>query len=596
MSRNAEFRIVPDLVDVGLAKNTTGLACATKRNGAWIETSVDAFRERTEQFALGLYDLGVRHGDRVALHAENSAEWLIVDQAVLRLGAAMVPIYTTQPADQVRHILEDSGARVYVVSTEALFAPLKRHLAEIATLEATIGILGSFQDTMHAFDDVLQRGRQRALEAPDLLDSLTAAITPEDLATLAYTSGTTGRPKGVMLTHDNLVFDALATLKSYPFDPEARRGEKVLSYLPLSHAYERMSALLYMHIGYPIYFTEDVTEIRDDLLAVRPIHFTTVPRLLEKVHSGIHAGAGSLSGMRKMLMQWAIGVAERYDVEKPMGPVDRLQFSLADRLVFSKIRALFGGNLVSIISGGAALSPATMNFYNALGFFCAEGYGLTETSPVIAGSTPTAFRVGSVGQPLDGVEVAIADDGEILTRGRHVMKGYYKLPDQTAEVMTADGWLKTGDIGRLDEDNFFYITDRKKELLKLSTGKYVAPAPIEVALGGSSFIEHVVVVGEACKFCSALVVLDLPAVRGHLDEHVAALPDEDLPTHTAVLDLIQNQIHAVNEHLPHWEQIKSFRLLRHSFSIDGGELTPTLKVKRRVVHKKYQGEIEAMYR
>lgn len=595
MADRARPRTLPDLVEAGLAKNPTGLACATKRGGAWIETSVVAFRSKVRHFALGLYDLGVRRGDRVALHAENSAEWLIVDQAVLRLGAVTVPIYTTQPGDQIRYILEDSEARVYAVSTEKLFASVKPYVNDISTLDATVGILGTYHGSMCGFDEVLARGRQRSAAAPGLLETLTAAVMPDDLASIVYTSGTTGQPKGVMLTHGNLVFDTLASLATSSLDVEAHPGAAMLSYLPLSHAFERMMALLYLHIGYPIYFVEDVNEIREDLLTVRPVHFSTVPRLLEKIHAGVEAKAKCRSGVQKLAMQWALGLAERYDVEMTMSGPDRLRYALAERLVFRKLRDLLGGNLRSISSGGASLSPATMSFFNALGIFCGQGYGMTETSPAIAASVPGEVRTGSVGKPLPGVEVAIADDGEILTRGPHVMKGYYGLPEETAQVMTADGWLHTGDIGHRDLDGFLFVTDRKKELFKLSTGKYVAPTPIETALGSSSLIEHVVVVGNACRFCSALLVPDVEAVRRRLNGQVATSSTIDMCAHASVVALIQHEVDIVNARLPHWEQIKKFHVLDGTFSVEGGELTPTLKVKRRVVCQKYSQEIATMY-
>lgn len=588
-------RTVPELVDAGFAKQTTDVAGATKRDGAWIETSVEDFRSKIKNFAFGLYELGVRRGDRVALHSESSTEWLIVDQAVLRLGAVTVPLYTAQSAEQVRFILEDCEARIYVVSTEALFAPVSPHLSEITSVDRTVGIRGSHRTGMLTFDEVIERGRRLFAQSPDLVDTATAVLTPDDLATIVYTSGTTGQPKGVMLTHGNLVFDALASLHSTPFDIEGHRGGRVISYLPLSHAYERMVTLLYLHIGYPVYFVADVNEFREDLLTVRPVFFTTVPRLLEKVHAGIRARAQTLSGVQRFLMSWAVSLADSYDVEMSMGVRQRLQYAIADRLVFRKIRALFGGNLRGILSGGAALSPATMNFFNALGIFCGQGYGLTETSPVVATSQPGAVRSGSVGKPLPGVEVAIADDGEILTRGPHVMKGYYMLPDETAAVKAADGWFRTGDIGRLDADGFLYITDRKDELFKLSTGKYIAPGPIEVALAGSSLIEHAVVVGKERKFCAALIVPDPEAVRGHVGEAASALSDVDLFARNDVLALIQQEVDTVNTALPDWEQIKRFRVLEEPFSIESGELTPTMKIRRRIIHEKYGGEIEAMY-
>ncbi len=579
---------IPHVVDVGFAKNTTGIACATKRGGVWRETSVDDFREKIEAFALGLYALGIRQGDRVALHAENSTEWLIVDQAVLRLGAVTVPIYTTQPGDQIKYILENAEARIYVVSTEALFAGLQPFVDEIATLETTVGILGTYAPGMLSFDDVLGRGRERRDAAPGLLDTLQETIAPDDLATLVYTSGTTGLPKGVMLTHGNLASNVLAVEDRFPFDPDADRGGSMLSYLPLSHSLERTATLTYLYIGFPIYFVEDFQEIREDFQTVQPVHMSTVPRLMEKIHAGILARADSLSGARGLLMRWAMGRADRYDVAKPPSG---LAHNLAERLVFKKLRdAIFGANLKAVTSGGAALSPTLMRFFNALGIFCAQGYGLTETSPVATLYKQGALKPGSAGLPIRDVEVRIADDGEILVRGPNIMKGYYKLPDKTAEVLTDDGWFHTGDIGHLDEDGHLFITDRKKELFKLSTGKYIAPTPIEIALSASPFVEQVVVVGSEYKFCAALIVLDVGAVRAQLGEDT-----DGLAAHADVIGLIEKEVNAINEELPHWEQVKKFHLLETPFSIEGGELTPTLKVKRRIVHEKYRDQIEAMY-
>ncbi len=574
------------LAEAGFSKNTTGIVGVTKRDGQWIETSVEDFRDAVRHLALGLYDLGVRHGDRVALHAENSTEWLVVDQAVLALGAVAVPIYTTQPGDQIRYILENSEARVYVVSTEALFAALRPFVDRIPTLEATVGLRGTFHDAMLSFEQVIERGCEKEAAAPDLFGRLRAAVQPDDLATFVYTSGTTGLPKGVMLTHRNLVSNALAAQERFPFDVEQGRGGTVLSYLPLSHVLERMTTFVYLHIGYPIYFVENFQEIMDDFRVVRPVHFSTVPRLLEKIHAGIQARAEAGSGPKQALLRWALGLAGGYDVERPMGRLDRLRFALADLLVFRKLRGLFGGRLKAVTSGGAALPGRIMNFFNAVGIFCGQGYGMTEASPVISVYKKGALRAGSAGLPLPGVAVRIADDGEILARGPNVMRGYYKLPDETARVLTDDGWLQTGDIGHLDADGHLFITDRKKELLKLSTGKYVAPAPIEAALGASPFVEQAVVIGNDCKFCAALIVPDAEAARAHLE---ADAPPGGLAA------LIQAAVDDVNAGLPPWEQVKRFRLLEAPFTVEGGELTPTLKVKRRVVQQKYRREIEAMY-
>ena len=595
MMKSTTPQTIPQIVDVGIPKNTTGIACVVKRGGVWRETLVEDFREQIEAFALGLYAMGIRQGDRVALHAENSTEWIIIDQAVLRLGAVTVPIYTTQPGDQIKYILEDAAARIYIVSTEDLFAAPRPFIDEIETLETTVGILGSYADGMLTFEDVLNQGRKQREAAPGLLATLQESIAPDDLATLVYTSGTTGLPKGVMLTHGNLASNVLAVEDRFPFDPDANRSGAMLSYLPLSHSLERTATLTYLYIGYPIYFVEDFREMVEDLKTVRPVHLSTVPRLLEKIHAGIHKRAGTLSGAKRLLMRWALGLAERYDVATPPSGLYRIQLNLAERLVFKKLRdAIFGGNLKAVTSGGAALPGSLMNFFNALGIFCAQGYGLTETSPVITLYKKGHLRPGSAGIPVNNVEVRIADDGEILARGPNIMKGYYKLPDKTAEVMSEGGWFHTGDIGHLDDGHLF-ITDRKKQLFKLSTGKYIAPTPIEVALSGSPFIEQVVVVGSEYKFCAALIVLDPQAVRQHLGQDEAALPDADLAADASVNSLIDGVVATVNETLPHWEQVKKFCVLEQPFSIEGGELTPTLKVKRRVVHKKYRDRIEAMY-
>ncbi|MFQ5570733.1 MAG: AMP-dependent synthetase/ligase [Rhodothermales bacterium] len=587
--------IIPDLVAEGLSKNTTGIVSATKRNGTWFTTSIEAFRDMTERCAFGLYALGLRRGDRVALHAENSTEWLIVDQAAQALGAVTVPIYTTQPGDQIKYILENSEARIYLVSTEALFASLRPFMGQIATLETTVGLRGTFHPGMLSLEELLDRGRQQQAETPELLHHLRAEITPEDVVTFIYTSGTTGFPKGVMLTHSNFVSNILAVLKRAPFDIEGLRGERVLSYLPLAHSFERTVSLLYLHIGCPIYFIENYEDILEDLRTVQPAHFTTVPRLLEKIYAGIRSKADQLSGVQKVLMGWALDLADRYDVEAPGTWSDRIAHALADRIVYKNIRRMFGSRLQTLTSGGAALSGQIMNFFNAIGIFCGQGYGMTETSPVISVFHRKELRAGSTGKPIDGIEVKIADDGEILTRGPHVMKGYFKMPEATCEVLTEDGWLHTGDIGHFDDDGYLYITDRKKQLLKLSTGKYVAPQPIEMALTASPFIEQAVVIGNECKFCSALLVLDAAAVRRHFEEQHPALPETGFAGHAPTIELIRKEVDAANATLPHWEQIKQFRLLEHPFSIESGELTPTMKVKRRVVQEKYKDKIALMY-
>ena len=582
------------LVEQGLPKNVTGTVAATKRDGEWIETSRPEFERQVEAFAYALRELGVRRGDRVALHAENCAEWLVADQALLSIGAVSVPIYTTQPADQIQFILENSEAVAYVVSSQKLHGPVAEILPRVATLKTVIGIRGAFAPGMVSWQDALARGEAAKAKDPGFFASARAEAKPDDLATLIYTSGTTGTPKGVMLTHWNLASNVLCSLERMPWDIEAERGKKLLSYLPLSHVFERMLSVLYLHIGYPVWFIENVEEMLKDLAHVKPVHFSSVPRLLEKVVNGIHAKPAQLHGLQKKILSWGLGLADRYEVEKPLPFGDRVQYALADAVVFKKLRALFGGNLLAITSGGAALPKEVMNFINAIGIFCGQGYGLSETSPVIAVYTKGHLRAGSVGEPITGVEVKIAEDGEILARGPNVMKGYYRNPQATAEVMTEDGWFRTGDVGHLDAQGVLFITDRKKELMKLSTGKYVAPQPIEQRLGASRYIEQAVVIGNSRQFCTALVVLDTAAVTAYFTEAGKPVP-ADIAADDEVRALIQKEVDQVNAGLPHWEQVKKFALVKRPWSIETGELTPTLKIKRRVVHERHAAEIQTLY-
>ena len=491
--------IVPDLVAEGLKKNT-GLAVSTKRGGQWIETSATDFLSLVQDFKRGLYALGIRKGDRVALHAESSAEWLIIDQAILGLGAVSVPIYTTQPGDQIQYIIDNAGARMYIVSTEALYAGCPAGIKDLPALEYVVGIFGSFADM--TYEDVLEQGRTLAeFELP---------AVSGDLATIIYTSGTTGVPKGVMLSHSNIGSNLVAIAQRLPFTPPVT----VLSYLPLSHSFERAASLAYLTLACPVYFIEDVLEVKDDIATVRPVHMTTVPRLLEKVHAGLNQLAATTPGIKGALLRWGVRLAEAYDLDKGKGPFGH---RLADRLVYSKIRANFGGNLRAFTSGGAALAPSIQSFFNGIGIICGQGYGLTETSPATTYFQEDDIRPGSVGTPIQDVEVRIAADGEVLVRGPNIMQGYYKMPEETKETIDADGWLHTGDIGRLDSDGHLYITDRKKQLFKLSTGKYIAPAPIEIGLCNSPLIEQAVVVGpERPRFLAQLAYLRLDPAEPRL--------------------------------------------------------------------------------
>lgn len=583
-----------DLLYKGLEKYSDERFSVTKRDGKWTETSKKDFVEKVHHFAMGLYELGVRPGDKVSIHAENCTEWLICDLAILSIGAANVPIYSTQPGDQIKYILENSEAKVHIVSDDEMFAETKSLIKAIKSVKAVISIVPSEHKKLKQFDAVIKSGESYAKENPDLFDELKNSVKPDDTATIIYTSGTTGVPKGVMLTHNNIASNVQYSLDRLPFDVKRFHGERVLSYLPLSHVFERMIEYMYISMGCEIFFIETIDEIKDDFLYVKPFFFATVPRLLEKVQTGVKVRGQEFSGLKKNLYYWAIYRTEEYDPENPPKGLDAIKHKIADKLVYSKIREMFGGNLSGVVSGGAALSPEVFRFMNAIGIICVQGYGLTETSPVISVQTPGSMRVGTSGKPLEDVDVKIADDKEILVRGPNVMKGYYKLPEQTQEVLDDDGWFKTGDVGKIDDDGYLYITDRKKSMFKLSTGKYVAPQNVENKLQNSGFIDQIVVIGYQRKFCSALIVPAYDNVVKRL-KRSGYTPDKPYSEDGKVRELIQKEVDKTNESLSPWEQVKKFVLLEEPLSIDSGELTPTMKVKRSVVKEKYSEEIESMY-
>lgn len=591
-----EPAVVPLLLEEGMKKNKLGIVSAVKRKGQWIETSVDDFKEKVRYFALGLYELGVRKGDRVSVHSENSTEWLICDQATLSIGAVNVAIYTTQPGDQIKYILENSEAVVHIVSCDELFEETKPVIKSIKTIKAVINLQPSQHKKLRGFEEVISLGEALNESEPELFEQLRNAISPEDLANINYTSGTTGVPKGVMLTHMNLASNALASLKRMPFDGSELESPKILSYLPLAHMLERIASYLYICSGASIYYVEDIQDFKTDLVTIKPIYFATVPRLLEKIMTGLKVRGQDLKGSKKGLYYWAIRFAEEFDPEHPPAGLNTLKWKIADKLVYSKIREGLGGNLIGTTVGGAALSPNVMRFFNGIGLKCGMGYGLTETSPVMTSSLPDQIRIGSAGKALEDVEIRIAEDGEIQTKGPNLMSGYYKMPEKTAEVMTDDGWFCTGDIGHIDDEGWLFITDRKKSMFKLSTGKYVAPQPIENSLITSGFIDQALVIGSEEKFCSALIVPDWKNLEKRFEQKGDTLPEENKVTNEEVINQIQLEVDKVNRKLPHWEKIKKFILIEEPFSIDKGELTPKMSIKRSVVKEHNKDEIALVYK
>ena len=563
------------------------------------------FFEKIRDFSLGLTGINVDSGERVALLCETRPEWVVADLAALAAGSITVPIYPTLPPDRIRYILADAGVSTVIVSNQEQAQKVHSILSQLSELRRMIVIdaesteIGSDSVSVDEFSfaEVEEIGHRRLMQEDGLARNFkeTAASVPDDqLATIIYTSGTTGDPKGVMLTHGAIVANILDgdTMISLTDADEA------LSFLPLCHALERQVAYLYLYKGVSITFAESMDTVARDLIRVRPTLMTGVPRFFEKLHARVLEGVSKASTTKQRLFQWALGVGlvrTRAELQSQQPSLAiRLQNIVADRLVFSKIRERTGGRLRFVVSGGAPLSVAVGEFFFAIGVPVLEGYGLTETAPVLTVNSEHHPRLGTVGKALPRVELRIAADGEIMARGPNLMLGYYKKPEATAEVMR-DGWFYTGDIGELDEDGYLHITDRKKELLVTSSGKNIAPQPIEQRLKQNPLVSEAVLLGDRRQFVSALIVPDLVEVEARLstehDSDVAILLERQ-----DVRALFEEVVQGVNRELPSYEQIKKFALLDAEFSVASGELTPTLKIRRRVVLERYGKTIDSLYR
>ena len=589
---------VPGLCLKAVLKHRKQDALNHKIGGKWINISAETFVERVRNVALGLVELGIKPGDRIALLSENRPEWSIADLAILSLGAINVPIYTTQAVDQIRYILADSGARAIFVSNKKLFNHAAKALEGLDFLEKVIFFDGQAipdierSTTLEALE---KTGQQRAQDKPAVLEAYLKAIKPDDLATIIYTSGTTGEPKGVMLTHANFMSNVLAITAGLPISS----SDIALSVLPLSHIFERTGFYIFCYNGVSVYYTASFDQVGENLREVRPTVMTAVPRLFEKVYHRIVKKGFSQKGWKRRVFVRSLRVGERYAELKDKGrivsPLLAIQQHLADRLVFSKWREGVGGRLRYFVSGGAPLSPALSYAFLAAGIPILQGYGATETC-IVAANRPANNQVGSVGLPFEGIEIAIAKDGEILLRGPNVMRGYYGHPEETALVLS-DEWFATGDVGHLDKQGRLYITDRKKDLFKLSNGKYVAPQQIESLLKQSEFVSQVVVVGAGRKQPAALVVPEWEAVRQALLAAGETLPTDrvELARSSAAIKLVQRDVALLTRELADYERIRRIVLLPEEFTIDKGELTPTLKVKRRVIDEKFGGLIEGLY-
>jgi long-chain acyl-CoA synthetase len=569
-----------------------------KRDGAWQAISSEEMLRRARSIALGLRSLGIRRGDRVALLSDNCVEWTLSDAGCQFAGAVDVPIYSTLTPAQAAYILKDSGARALFIQSREKFEQLKPALAERLELEHIIFFDGQSVDAVDGLTlkQLEERGGSGGAAQQQANEELARAVEPEDIATIIYTSGTTGEPKGVMLTHSNLVSNLIDCGEHFDY----YKTDVALSVLPLSHVLERLAMYMYIHHGMRVFYAESMDKLGENFREVHPTIFIGVPRLFEKIYQRIKDKAAEGGRVKAALLAWAVATgkahAQRTLSHRKVSPLLALKYRLASRLVFAKWREGLGGRVRFFIAGGAALPAEIGYIFAGAGMQIIQGYGLTETSPVISGCTLQENPVGTVGRPIRNVEVRIADDGEIETRGPNVMLGYFNKPAATREVFTEDGWFKTGDIGEIDEQGFLRITDRKKELFKTSGGKYIAPQRIEQMIKASRFVNQVVLIGDGRKFPAALVVPDWEQIRSY-----AALKgiNEKLPAelcrHPRIVDLFERQIAGHTTELAKYERVKRIVLLEHEFTIDGGELTPTLKVKRRVVNEKYRDVIDRLY-
>ena len=569
-----------------------------KRDGRWLPISSADLLQRARLIAAGICSLGIRRGDRVAILSESRPEWTLTDAGCIFAGAIDVPIYPTLTPSQVQYILKDSGARVLLVANEAKLRELEPILSNCPAVEHLI-VCDKDSDSKSSaisLEQLEARGQAFARQQPVLLREQELEAKPEDLATIIYTSGTTGEPKGVMLTHGNLVSNLVDSSGHFSFGV----ADTALSVLPLSHIFEREAMYMYLYRGMAVYFAEALDMIGPNLREVHPTILVGVPRIFEKIYARIRARATEKGRTSVALLNWAVEIGKEYARhvldKKPVPLWLGWQHKLATKLMFSKWKAALGGRIRLLVSGGAALPEELALIYIGAGIPIIQGYGLTETSPVITASSIDVNRVGTVGKPIRNVQVRIAADGEIEAHGPNVMRGYYNKPEETRAVFTEDGWFKTGDIGTIDADGFLRITDRKKELLKTSGGKYIAPQPIEQLIKGSRFVNQVVLIGNGRRFPAALIVPDWERVESYAQlKGIEQRDHAQLCKNPRIIDLFERQVAALTSDLAQFEKVKKIGLLENELTMEGGELTPTLKVKRRVVDEKYRELIDSLY-
>jgi long-chain acyl-CoA synthetase len=592
-----EVKRLFDCLDYQLSTFPKEDMLAAKINGTWTPYSTSKIQETVNTLSAGLLakgisgnDMSVEGADKVAIISNNRPEWIFTDLAVQQIGAILVPAYPTTNPLELEFIFTDAAVKIIFVSSKELLEKVLIIAERIPSLQHiyTFDVVEGADNWTDIFDFTPARLQQ--------VNSIKATISPKQVATIIYTSGTTGTPKGVMLSHENIYTNVQFSRDSFPF-PDAPE-KKVLSFLPLNHIFEKMATYIFLFSGISIYYAESLETIAENLREIKPDGFTTVPRLLEKVFEKIMAKGNDLSGIKRKLFFWSVELAEKYDNQVNHGIWYNTQLALANKLVFSKWRAALGGNISFVITGGAACQVKLLRIFSAAKIPVYEGYGPTENSPVISVNRKipkTDTKFGTVGPPINGIEVKLADDGEILVKGPTVMVGYYKRPDLTAEVVI-DGWLHTGDIGVWDSGRFLKITDRKKELFKTSGGKYVAPQPIENKLKESTYVEQVMVVGSGHKFVAALIVPSFTMLREWMRENnIPYTNNEAAIKNPAVQELFTGLVDSFNKYFNHVEQIKKFELLPNEWGIETGEMTPKMSLKRKVVLEKYKAAVDNIY-
>jgi long-chain acyl-CoA synthetase len=570
-----------------------------KVQGVYKGLGFTEMRQRVELFAFGLAALGIERGDRVGIVSENRPEWVIADLGTLFLGAFDVPVYPTLTPKQIEYIFSDAQVRLVVVSNQSQLSKVLKILPALKRVKHVVvmGDQSASQDGMVLnFRQVYDLGREHAARHEDHLRRSLERIRPEDLCTLIYTSGTTGNPKGVMLTHNNFASNITASADVIPFNHE----DVLLSYLPLCHSFERMAGYYTASAcGATIAFAESIDTVRDNLVEVRPTVMTSVPRLFERLYNRILKSFDGVPNYERSIFYWALDIGGRYANARREGRIPatlRMRHGLAEKLVYEKLKARVGGRVRFFVSGGAALAREFGQFFEALGIKIVEGYGLTETSPVIAVNPIDDYKFGTVGKPIPGVEVRIAADGEILTRGPHIMKGYWNDRAATREAISRDGWFHTGDIGMFDSDGYLVITDRKKHLFVSSGGKNIAPQPIENLFLKSRYIDQFVLIGDRRMFLSALIVPDFDALKKHASAQGIPFDSEsDLVKREEIIRFMEKDIQELQRDLANYERVRKFTLLDKPLTLENGEITPTQKVRRKVVEERYADVIERMY-